>query len=425
MAEKCTQLKHDSDGHVIECNFIFTDTFDMNELKCIEIEPEMLDDLKNGQLEIRGGANDETVLVSSNKSYLVRQHDSSNTILLTSYNHTRRLHRDANDKENAYMHVMDDMEDNADAGECTESVLSAISCVYILEQQPPRLNELHDILYQRPYTGAPTPAVTPFDDTEHDAEHDTDDHKQAACIDLSFESLKLLAQCSDEELIHALDEIDAIQIQNEWRVIDEKYLSSCFQDVLYCVMEHSMDSKNLNIDDVTRNTAQFPHEMVVHCIRIHSVSRAPNEDGRWVLDEVKVSLFCAKQVILQQSSGEEWMRHSQFMQEWSDSLPYELTADVAILSGHFLSVYAKRCGENVWYILEEKELSLKPKERFQKLFAMKEQWNMQEITPYMTTLIKTGYNVDKLLLKHARMIRSKDDQGKELKSYISRTVKRK
>merc|ERR1712154_685140 len=82
MASTLTQLKFDED-----IEFYFTEDFDMNALKCIEIEAEMIEDLHNGKLEIRGDLDDETVLVSSTKSYKIRQCDSSNTILLTSTNH--------------------------------------------------------------------------------------------------------------------------------------------------------------------------------------------------------------------------------------------------------------------------------------------------------------------------------------------------
>ena len=44
MAATLTQLKYEND-----IEYFFTDTFDMNEYKCIEIEPEMLEDLQNGK----------------------------------------------------------------------------------------------------------------------------------------------------------------------------------------------------------------------------------------------------------------------------------------------------------------------------------------------------------------------------------------
>ena len=44
MASTLTQLKYDDD-----IEYYFTEDFDMNEMKCIEIEPEMLDDLKCGK----------------------------------------------------------------------------------------------------------------------------------------------------------------------------------------------------------------------------------------------------------------------------------------------------------------------------------------------------------------------------------------
>ena len=87
------------------------------------------------RLEIRGDMNDETVLVSATKSYKIRQHDSSNTILITSLNNKQKY------------------EDNdVDMEDVNESIYSAVSCIYTLEQQPPRLNKLYQILYQRPYS---------------------------------------------------------------------------------------------------------------------------------------------------------------------------------------------------------------------------------------------------------------------------------
>ena len=45
MASTLTQLKYDED-----IEYFFTEDFDMNALKCIEIEPDMIEDLKNGKL---------------------------------------------------------------------------------------------------------------------------------------------------------------------------------------------------------------------------------------------------------------------------------------------------------------------------------------------------------------------------------------
>ena len=47
MADQLTQLKYDED-----IEFVFCDSFGMNEVKCLEIEPEMIADLKSGQLSV-------------------------------------------------------------------------------------------------------------------------------------------------------------------------------------------------------------------------------------------------------------------------------------------------------------------------------------------------------------------------------------
>lgn len=100
------------------------------------------------RLEIRGDLNDETILVSSTKSYKMRQHDSSNTILLTSINNKYNKNKDQNSNENDgdIWNINDNNNTN------NESIYSAITCIYTLEQQPPRLNKLYQILYQRPYS---------------------------------------------------------------------------------------------------------------------------------------------------------------------------------------------------------------------------------------------------------------------------------
>ena len=247
------------------------------------------------------------------------------------------------------------------------------------------------------------------------------DNKINEKIDLSFEGLKLLVQCSDSELLNGLDEINAIEINNEWRIVDEEYLTSCFQDVLYCIMENSIDFKKFRAIDIIQNTDQFPEEIITHSIKIHSVSRKKDENGYWTLDDIKVCIFCAKQLLKQ--NGDK-MKNSKFMNEWNDSLPYGINADKTMLKGHLIDIYEKRMHENVWYIFEEKELSLNPKQRFKTLFARKDEWNMEEITPYLATLVKSGHSVDKLLLRNARMVRRKDDDGKEKRIYISRAVKR-
>ena len=97
--------------------------------------------------------NDETILVSSTKSFKVRQHDSSNTILLTSMNNLKqKLDKNDKNKDNENENENDGDILNLNNTNNNESIYSAISCVYTLEQQPPRLNKLYQILYQRPYS---------------------------------------------------------------------------------------------------------------------------------------------------------------------------------------------------------------------------------------------------------------------------------
>ena len=109
----------------------------------------------------------------------------------------------------------------------------------------------------------PTPEPSPEDD--HENAVNAPPREQPDDVDLSFDGLKLLVQCSDKELLDGLEAINALQIGAEWRIVDETYLFSCFQDLLLCIMEHSVDIKRFQITDV-QNTDEFPLEITRHCI---------------------------------------------------------------------------------------------------------------------------------------------------------------
>ena len=78
----------------------------------------------------------------------------------------------------------------------------------------------------------------------------------------------------------------------------------------------------------------------------------------------------------------------------------------------------------MWHIFEEKTLQLEPKQRFQQLFERKDEWTLEQIEPYLLSLLNAGHKADKLLMRHARMVRTKDEAGKETRIYISRRAKK-
>merc|ERR1712228_450198 len=321
---------------------------------------------------------------------------SSNTILITSANHNKY----ENEENDANQMNMD----------CNESIYSAISCVYVLTQQPPKLNKLHQILYQRPYKGEPTPAVS--------VDIGDDDAKQNR-VDLSLDGLKLLVQCSDKELLDGLDQINAIEIENEWRIIDDEYLYLCFQDLLYCIMEKQIDFKRFRAIEILQNMKDYPTEIINHCIKIHSLNRREDVDGYWSFDEDKVCVFIAKRLLKENKNK---MKENEFMQKWNEGLPYGLEPNSRMLIGHCILLKDKILG-NYLSVFEEKSLSLDAKKRFQQLFEKKNEWDMESIKPYLCGLMKSGQTADKLLLRHSRMVRTKGTDGKEKRIYISRNAK--
>jgi len=263
-------------------------------------------------------------------------------------------------------------------------------------------------------TPAPSPGITHNEDVARPHQQDN--------VDLTFDGLKLLVQCSDKELVDGLEAINALQIGNEFRIVDESYLFSCFQDLLLCIMEHNVDIKHFRIRDLHQNRDEFPIEITTHCIKINSVDRKADDEGYWTLDETKLCVFCAKQILSKQRGHQ--MRDSEFQRLWREQLPYGIEPNTSMLKGHVIGIYIKKMGGNVWSIFEETKLSLDPKQRFKELFARRDEWSMEQIVPYMTSLVNAGLKVDKLLLRHTRMVRTKGSDGQEKRIYISRNARR-
>merc|ERR1712113_1326341 len=262
---------------------------------------------------------------------------------------------------------MGNMENNLNGmnmDNCNESIYSAISCVYELTQQPPKLNKLHQILYQRPYKGMPTPAISVDINNDDDEEDEKKENEKRVDVDLSFEGLQLLVQCSDKELLDGLDQINAIRIGNEWRIIDEEYLYLCFQDILFCIMEKQINFKRFRAIEILQNVNNYPSEIINHCIKIHCLNRKEDENGYWAFDEEKVCVFIAKRILKENGNK---MKENEFMSKWNDALPYGLEPNVAMLSGHCILLKNRLLG-SYWSIFEEKRLSLEAKIRFQELF---------------------------------------------------------
>ena len=78
---------------------------------------------------------------------------------------------------------------------------------------------------------------------------DNDDRKtNNEKIDLSFENLKDLIQASDKEILDALHDMDAIEINGEWRLLDSEYLTECFEDCINTIESSNMPYNAINID---------------------------------------------------------------------------------------------------------------------------------------------------------------------------------
>ena len=124
----------------------------------------------------------------------------------------------------------------------------------MLEPQPPRVGIVHDLLSKRLYKGEENENMDERDENMFDDDFDffdnNDDRKMEneRNIDLSFESLRSMVQASDKEILDALHEMDAIEINGEWRLLDTEYWIECVEDCLNTISSCNISYDAVDID---------------------------------------------------------------------------------------------------------------------------------------------------------------------------------
>ncbi|ETO17847.1 hypothetical protein RFI_19463, partial [Reticulomyxa filosa] len=291
------------------------------------------------------------------------------------------------------------------------------------------------------------------EDNEESKQNEYED-KKGQTKKTSLDALRNEVQCSDEELMNGLKELNALEINGEWKMLDEAYITDCFDDILACILENRFDYKHVDIQQLLQSIDEEEHdpEVVKHCLSfvkkilyphlpppppppphfslppspstiIFFVLLSMNDQTYLALDMNKVCLFVAKK-LLATAAPNRRMEKEQFLSEWQASVPYQMHCDLSMLQGYV--ILQETAKDMFWQWFDAKELSSDPKQRFEQLFQKKDKWTKQELIPYLQLLLHTGESVDKLLLKYTKMTQEKvkDMQNEKITYYTSRNIRK-
>ncbi|KAG8224558.1 hypothetical protein J437_LFUL002162, partial [Ladona fulva] len=341
----------DSDLKPVSQALFFSEK-DNSPLKLLELDPHVLQNIEEGQtLVIRGAEDDEAVLCTEDTTYEIRGAETSNSLLLL-----------------PDLLLADDM--NAEEGENRilkeKMVLSVVHNYYELRKCIPRTNKIPHLLEGSSFRGK--------------------EHENESSMKLyTFDDLLDHIQCSTKELMVALSEMEAYNIDGYWRFLEFDYNFRVLTYILNVVEENSWPlnqvHKKVTLDSLSD---LVPLEIVDQCFEYYCEPTGNSaDDGKFNLEE--------------------------FLEAWQQSVPEGMMTSVKQLEGLALVDTNER--PPVARYFPESDLPEDPGKRFELLFHTKDKWTLEEITPYIERLAPNKASVSSLLMRYARTYQAPNGKG--------------
>eukprot|EP00912_Choanoflagellata_sp_UC4_P002275 UC4_evm10s1434 len=370
--------------------------------KLMELPKDVMDALSSttshqsyGTVVFKGGPNDDAVLCTEEKTYGVKSADTTNSLLLL---------------------------ESTNGGNPMDFSLSEPKCLvgktdfYLeLTEIPPRLEKLKAMLSKNFYSG-------PFQEKSSGDGGTT----------YGWDDLVAELQASDQEIRSCLENLNAVSVDNKFRLLKPHYkyhimdkaltelivqrtpLSSVSARDLYNQIEWD-DQGNAEVADESLDKIpeskrrrlngenSVPYFAFVACLKElgAEVKRSDSTSEGDVMIEllpIKIVQFRAIELL---SIGNRWA-FDDFLESWVESLNgHEFEPNVDQLRGIALTNASEGKAKQIW-LYDHRELPLFAKDRFSSLFNERDEWLLDDITPYLEGIADSKMTVEKLLFKYTR-----------------------
>ncbi|XP_029641247.1 sister chromatid cohesion protein DCC1-like [Octopus sinensis] len=342
----------------------FSESLENENLKLLEIDASIMDSLVEGQqVVIRGDKADGAVLCTEEKTYELKEAETSNSLLILPDCVTDNL---TSDGELTINHLQ---------------VISSLKTYYEMKPCKAKLEKLRHVLEENIYSGQ---------ECEDDEAHQGKKYTTEDLLDI--------VQASEKELFAGLKKLNICFINGYWRMLDFDFKSQVLSHVLQLSEEEDgwMDS-GVPLDAC----CQILEELYLRCVIEHVLKCYTDEvDGAtgklYKLSEDKVCAFFAELTL--RNAGK--FNLAEFLEVWKQCVPEGMTTNLRQTEGIAL-VSRESKPEVIWYFSAE-DLPEDLAERFSILFQAQGKWTLDEITPYLKDLETGKLDVSSMLLKYAR-----------------------
>ncbi|KAG2203034.1 hypothetical protein INT47_013250 [Mucor saturninus] len=359
----------------METKLVYKDRFEKNAYSLIELgTPELLAAFESGNsIVIKGLAEDEAVLCTDTKTFMVRQVNTSNSIILTERDDLEAQHK---------------VQDNL------SHTIELLPCLA-------RTSRLDELLGHSCYSG-----------------EENEEAIKASQTMYRLEDLLTVVQASKSELLKGLDKRGAFVHEDYYRLFEKDYLLQLFDYLLTNSIINGIDIKMITLGEAkqcikegsSEEKVDIPDDLLVSAINVF-LTRVDHQDKEHELiefDRAKICRFMGEWM-LSNPRSKRW-ELGDFTRLWSTMCHELFTPELQDIDGLYLMYETIKLSNTVQYLqyFPVSELSTDPPQRFAALFSEKPLWTLAEIQPFLVDLAPTKKEQEHLLLKFARSHRSKN-----------------
>lgn len=344
----------------------------MKSLKLMEVPPNILSEFQQGNRVIfRGDTGDPPVLCTENKTFQVKEAETSNSLCLL----PDLLYPD-------HPSIKDESKEDR------ELVRQNIEGIYYsyLELKPckPRFSKLTAILQESAYV-------------DHIIENkSTCDTRKLFTMD----DLLNVVQSSERELEEELKRRNAGLINGHIRILEPDYNFRMLSHILNYVDSSSWPVDRIDREETKATLRELVPENIMDMLfenyLVLSDKTKENGEPYYKLIEDKVCQVLAEALL----RPTEKFILSEFLSVWQASVPEGLKTDLKQLER--IAFVKKNSKPVVVEYFPEVNLSEDIKTRIDQLFQVQDKWTLDDIQPYIKGLATEKVNVNALLTKYAR-----------------------
>lgn len=366
------------------------------------------------RIVFKGCGEEEAVLCTSEKTYLVREVETTNLVMLvkdpTDPQTSEESHKPAD--------IVNDIPMNCVEGSTEQNLLergsdqnlvlvtALVKSHLELSQIKPKLEKLDQILKMKHIIK-----------DIHNIEHGGQELPEGE----TWNGIVGSVQASDNEISEALLELGAVRIDGRWMGISQETYSSFVKFVMLTAAEHGWGLDKIPSVEMALELEKHGVHGQLTLQLLHKLSHEnhskvtfedldrkdwremPNSLKPCSLDSDLVSRHIGIGLLLDKPT---WEDIDEFMEAWKFHLPDHIHPNMGMLKGECIDIGSGSLGrknsKTCIRKLSAHELSRDPSERFEQLFKVQKEWTFAKVEPYICKLTGPGQTVEELLLKYAR-----------------------